>query len=182
MISAIKGTIKTNNAATDLAKHLLTEVTSQLTELLALLSDWHEDLTEQCDYQSTQAWQFIGLSVRAMMDFLVPPRMAVSAITNFTLPENKASVIWAVLSEHIRMKELVVVDFKSHHVVTTAMSNFIMKTRVDRSLVTQVEDKASVNTKAITATDKRLATLETDLKSVKQTHGNKIAALEKKKR
>ena len=180
ILSSVKGSLQGDGLAVELAKHLLLKVKSQLSELLSFLSDWHEELVEQCDYTSDTAWTFIGFAVRCIMDHLVQPRMEVAAVTSLSLNDSKALVIWAVLQVHIRLNEIIDANFKSHQVVTTAMSNFVMKTRVDRSQVDALGSKVVEAVKVASVSDKKATTLEADLKSVKQMHGNKISALEKK--
>ena len=177
----IRGSVKAQGLAGELARHLGNETRTQLADMLALISDWHDELVSQCDYKTEVAWKFIGFAVRSIMDHLVPPRMEAAGVENLASAESKSKVIWAVLQVHIRMNSLVEAKFKSHPVITTAMSNFIMKSRVDKSHVDSMGTKVTEAVKASSTIEKKIASLETELKSLKQTLGNKIAALDKKK-
>ena len=106
--------------------------------------------------------------------------MEVAAVTFLSSNRSKALVIWVVLQVHIRLEDIIQAKSKSHQVITTAMSNFVMKTRVDRSQVDALGSKIGEATKSSAACEKKASSLEADFKSVKQSHGNKIAALEKK--
>lgn len=64
--------------------------------------------------------------------------MEIAAVGNLDSARSKALVTWAVMQVHIRIEEIIEAKFKAHHVATTAMSNFVMKTRVDTSQVTAV--------------------------------------------
>jgi hypothetical protein len=175
IMATIRGTIVGTGPAQDLAKHLLNEVSSQLAELLSFMTEWHDELTQQCNYQTNTAWLFIGLCVRAMMDHLVPPRMAVSGLDDFQSKDNKATIIWSVLEVHIRLNEMISAKWKAHRVITTAMSNFVMKSRVDAATVTELATK-------LAAALKRMDVLEKELMDFKQKSGNKLAVLEKNKK
>jgi hypothetical protein len=180
-LSSITGTVTGTTTAAALSRHLCMDITRQLGEIISLISDWYEELTQQCDYKGPVAWNFIGFCIRCILDYLVPPRMEISALYNLHLPASKATIIWTSLEVHRRMNEMIDSGFKSHHVVTTAMSNFIMKTRVDKSTVDAASDKAAEATKAATACEKKMSAMETELKSLKQSYGNKLSQLEKKK-
>ena len=81
---------------------------------------------------------------------------------------------------HNRLNDIISKNFKSHDVVTTAMSNFIMKTRVDRTQIEEVKDLAVEAKKLVAENSKKLATLTADFHSFKQATGNRLAALDKK--
>ena len=91
------------------------------------------------------------------MDYLVPPRMAVCSIANLDSVSNKAKVIWAVLTVHTRMEEMIQQEFKSHQVITTAMSNFLMKNRVDSTQLEAIAAKATKSWAEQAATNKGVA-------------------------
>ena len=181
LLLTIRGNLKATGRASDLAKHLCSETRNQLAEVLALLSDWHDELTNQCDYTSKVAWEFEGFVIRAVMEHLAPPRMEVASVSGLSSSRSKSLIIWAVLQVHARLISLIEAKFKSHAVVTTAMSHFIMKTRVDRSHVVDVGEKLKESLKDKTALEKRIASLESELKTFKQATGNKLSTLEKKK-
>ena len=172
---------KVNGPSEELAHSLGINTQTQLSNLLALMSDWHEELVHQCDYKTDVAWQFIGFAIRSVMDHLVPPRMEVAGVQNLDSSRAKAQIIWAVLQVHVRVNAIIDARFKSHPVVTTAMSNFIMKSRVDRSHVDSMGTKVADAVKSTSSVEKKIVTMEAELKSLKQTMGNKFAALEKKK-
>ena len=156
------------------------EVKNQLSELLGWLSDWQEQLVLQCDYKSDVAWKFLGVVFWAIFDHLATPRMEIAGLSDLSSTTTKAAVVWAMMQAHVVVNDIID-QKKAHHVVTTSVSNFIMKTRVDRSHVDDALSKASDSAKTASALEKRIVALETDLKSAKQQLGNKIAAVEKKK-
>ena len=165
VINSIKGTIKGSGPAQSLAKHLLQEVTFQASELVGFISERFQELTCQCNFTREPAWNFIGICTRALLDHMVPPRLEVSALEDFASPDNKAKIIWAILSVHIRMKEIIDSKFVAHPVITTAMSNFLLKTRVDGTLVTTLDAKVKEVLKTTQTNDKKLVTVEADLKA-----------------
>jgi hypothetical protein len=128
-IRAITEAVQGKSKAHVLARHLRSEAPTHLNYLLSWISDWHEELTLQCNYLT--AWPFIGLSTRAIMDDLIPPRMEVSPTQDFESMEAKSLIIWAVLQVPIRMNELQEAGYMSHPVVSHALSNFFIKTPVD---------------------------------------------------
>ena len=56
----------------------------------------------------------------------------------------KAQILWATLQVHNRINAIIKAGFKSHFVLTTAMSDFIMKNRIDVSQLEAVEKKITV--------------------------------------
>ena len=94
-----------------------------------------------------------------------------------SIPEVRAELVWATLQSYAIFQRISQAGFKSDPVITTAMSNFIMKHRVDKSDfdVLKVEvDKVSKNSKA----------LDVDVKTLKSTvseHGSKLVQLQKGK-
>ena len=167
-----------------LARYLICEVQNQLSELLTHCATYHHELEHQCGYDSKEAWLFIGIVVRAMFDFLTIERRAVADLTDLTSREGKAQIIWAVLSVHIKFNQIRDADFKSHQVATTAMSNFIMKTRVNGSSVDQMETKLTAALKTIADSQKKVSSQETQIKELRkecQSQATKISSLEKKK-
>ena len=62
------------------------------------------------------------------------------------------------------MEALIKARFKSHMVITTVMSNFIMKTRVSEAQITKLDSKVK---EVVTATSK-IGNTEADLKRVQQ--------------
>ena len=79
----------------------------------------------------------------------------------------KSLVIWAVIAVHIKMRSLIAAKFKSHQVVNNAMSNFIMKTRVDKSSVEKLDGKLEKGLKVVDQTAKDTADLKAEFKALK---------------
>ena len=181
LLLSIRGNLRTSGICADLSRHLCSETKNQLAEMLTLLADWHDELTNQCDYPSKIAWEFEGFMIRAIMEHLAPPRIEVASVSGLSSTRSKALIIWGILQVHVRLNEIIDAKFKAHPVVTTAMTNFNMKTRVDKSHIDDVTDKMKDSMKTVTASEKRLASLESELKTLKQSLGNKIASLEKRK-
>jgi hypothetical protein len=92
-------------------------------------------------------------------------------------PKVKAELIWATMSSHAILDRIIQARFKSDPVVTTAMSNFIMKNRVDKSAFTDLSSK-------VTQVVRKADSLETESKSAKTTlqeHGRELTRLQKTK-
>ena len=106
--------------------------------------------------------------------------MEIAGLSDLSSIDTKVAVVWAMMQVHVAVNEIIE-QKKAHHVVTTSMSNFVMKTRVDKSHVDDALAKAAESSKAASALDKRVQALEAELKAAKQQLGNKVAALEKKK-
>ena len=181
LLLSIRGNLRSTGVCADLSRHLCAETKNQLAEILTLLADWHDELTNQCDYPSKVAWEFEGFMIRAIMEHLAPPRVEVASVSGLSSSRSKSLIIWAIMQVHVRLNEVIEAKFKSHPVVTTAIANFTMKTRVDRSHIMDVTEKMKDATKSSVNTEKRIASLEAELKTLKQSLGNKIASLEKKK-
>jgi hypothetical protein len=147
----IMGPIGGTSTAERLATHLSSAVVSQLNTLLSFFSDYHLVLTTNCHYPSKTAWKFIGVCFRAMCNYLMPPRIGVSALDDLKARPVRAQIIWATLQVHTMFNEIVKAGFKSHPVLTRAMADFIMKNRIDGAQLEAVE--------------KRLGALETGAKT-----------------
>jgi septal ring factor EnvC (AmiA/AmiB activator) len=94
-------------------------------------------------------------------------------------PPAKARVIWAVLQVHIRMDEVVKDNLKAHRVVQTAMANFNMRTRVDKSTVDALDKKVKDAEKSLATIQKDHVSLQADFGKTKQTVNSEIANLKK---
>ena len=149
--------------SSQLARHLCTRCKIQVESLLGFIEQYHGELLVQCNYNTKEAWPFVGQCVRSVMEYLVPPRVKVSGLQEFQSRENKAKIIWAVLQAHMRMDAIIEAKFKSHHTLTTVMSNFIMKTRVSESSVTDLTKKV----KEVSSVTPKMASLEAELKALK---------------
>jgi hypothetical protein len=151
VITRIRGTISGNDIAKRLARHLLTEVKIQVGRISSFFADYYGVLTDECHYTPKAAWRFIGVSFRAICNYLVPPRIAISALDDLAQRPIKAQIIWGILQVHNRLNSIISAGFKSHSVLTTAMADFIMKNRIDGA---QLE-----------AAEKRIGHLETAAKT-----------------
>jgi len=162
-IDSVEGCRTSECIASHLAAHLANRVRHQVAQLLSWMEQWHSELLLQCGYQTKEAWTFIGQCVREIMAYLAPPRVKVSHLEEWKTLSNKARIIWAMLEVHIRMDEVIKAKFKSHPTVTTAMSNFIMKTRVSESSVADLTKKL----KEVTGAASKAAALEAEVKNLK---------------
>ena len=125
------------------------------------------ELLHMCNYTTSVAWKFIGVCTRAVMDHLVPPQMEVASLgPNLDSADVKAKVIWAVLSVHLQMDEVITQGFKSHQVITTAMSGFLMTHRVDSSQMDSLLERTTVIGKSNQGMEKFRAAQEATNKSV----------------
>lgn len=104
-------------------------------------------------------------------------RAKISKLEDWSTPENKALIIWTAMCTHSKMKEFIKFGYKSHPVVTTAMSNFLMKTRVDSSQVEALENKV----KTLLAAEKKVNTLESEFKAFKNSTVGDIKILKARK-
>ena len=162
-IASLEGCMPSEGTSAHLAAHLSHRVRHQVASLLSWMEQWHSELLLQCGYQTKEAWTFIGQCVRETMAYLAPPRVKVSHLEEWSTPSNKARIIWAMLEVHIRMDEVISARFKSHSTVTTVMSNFIMKTRVAESSVSDLAKKV----KDVAGVSAKMAAVENDLKVLK---------------
>ena len=124
--------------------HLFAEVKIQISLLFSFKTDYFTELTCIYNYTDEVAWKFIGVCVRAIFDFLAPPRLAVAGLEDLSARPVKAQIIWAIMQVHLRFNELIKADFKAHPVLTRAMSAYIMKNRVDGSQLEAVKKRVSV--------------------------------------
>ena len=179
-IAAVQGVIPSefDNKAYELARHCLHQTTQHINFLLDHMSRWHLELTQQCNYSEAESWRFIGMCVRHVMDYLRVPRMDVARVEALD-PSAKARVIWAVLQVHIRMDEVVKDNLKAHRVVQTAMANFNMRTRVDKSTVDALDKKVKDAEKSLATIQKDHVSLQADFGKTKQTVNSEIANLKK---
>jgi hypothetical protein len=140
-ITRIKGTISGNDVAKRLARHLLTEVMVQVGLISAFFSDYYSVLIDDCHYTPKAAWHFIGVSFRAICNHLIPPRIGISALDDLAQRPVKAQIIWGILQVHSRLNSIINAGFKSHSVLTTAMSDFIMRNRIDGAQLEAAEKR-----------------------------------------
>ena len=169
-IKKIEGNIQGHSIAHELVRHTLREVSTQLTRFLAFMEDWTQEMVQQCGYLLAVAWLFIGIVSRAILDHMLPPRLEVAEIMDIKDNRlNKARLIWSILQVHIRFNEIMDADFKAHQVVITAQSNYIMKSRVDPSRLDEVDKKFKLQDELTVASNRRLASLENELKTAKTT-------------
>jgi len=163
LVSSIQGSITGTDICAQLVHNMNNKTQSQKEVMLSFMEQWHGELMMQCNCATKEAWTFIGQCVCAMLDHLTPPRILVSHYQEWRTPENKARIIWAMMQVHIRMDEIIAARFKSHPTITTVMSNFIMKTRVSETVVTdlskKIKDAANVSLK--------VAALEAEFKVLK---------------
>ena len=75
------------------------------------------------------------------------------------------------------MQEFIKIGFKAHPVVTTAMSNFLMKTRVDSSQLDGLDAKV----KALAGAEKKVTNLEAEFKTFKNVTMGEMKALKARK-
>jgi hypothetical protein len=141
----------------------------QLISILSFFTQWHNELVTQCGNTTLAAWIFIGTTGRDMFEDLAKPRAIVSMVENWTSAEDKSHIIWAVLSVHARMKDIIGAGFKAHPVITTSMSNFLMTNRVDPTQIDDIVKKADATSKLAS----RLQVLEHELKGLKAAKGGK---------
>jgi hypothetical protein len=165
LTTTVKGSIVGQGPGQRLARHLLTEVVRQVSELTNFLTDYQSELENECNYPSKVAWRYLGITTRSIFNFLIPPRMEVAAVGDLGSRPSRARIIWAVLQVHIRMNALADCAFKSHPVLTTTMSSFIMKNRIDSSQLDAVIAKCDLISKSTGASDKRVGVLETNAKA-----------------
>ena len=171
-ISGIRGNLEIcpgDGKAKNLATFLLEEVEKQSDKLQGFNESWAKALVNQCSYAMREAWIFIGVTDRAMFDDCLSVRKKAAKIDSCRLNERdaKSLVIWAVIAVHIKMRSLIAAKFKSHQVVNNAMSNFIMKTRVDKSSVEKLDGKLEKGLKVVDQTAKDTADLKAEVKALK---------------
>ena len=120
----------------------------------------------ECNYPTKVAWRYLGISVRSLLNYLIVPRMEVAGLNDISSKANKARIIWAMLQVHVRMNSLIECGFKSHPVLTTTMTTFVMKHQIDSSQLEAVVTKCDLISKSGAAIDKRVSVLETNSKTV----------------
>jgi hypothetical protein len=167
LISTIRGAINGYGKGPSLARHTLDQTLTQVSFLFGFWSEWHMELLHMCNYTTGVAWKFIGVCTRAVMDHLVGPRMEVASLgPDLQSAVVKGKVIWAVLTVHKRMQEVIAKEFKSHQVITTAMSGFLMKHRVDSSQMDSMVVKTTEISKQHQGMEKFKSAQEATNKSV----------------
>lgn len=176
-ISGVAGIIHGHSFAAQLAHHMGQEVSMQIQNQLSYAERWHNELVHQCNYDSKVGWKFVGVSFRSMYTEMSKARAKISKLEDWTTPENKALIIWTAMCTHAKMKEFIKFGYKSHPVVTTAMSNFLMKTRVDSSQVEALDTKV----KALLTSEKKVSTLENEFKAFKSLTTGDIKTLKARK-
>ena len=180
MISGIRGVINQspgNGLAKQLALHLLREVASQIDEIISFIGDYYEELFLLCDHTKEVSWKFVGNCNYAIHKETSHPRIQVAQLIDIGEPKVKAQIIWALLQSHAILNRIIKAKFKSDPVITTTMSNFIMKNRVDKSAFTDWTTKITQATKKMDALDGEVR----PLKSTVQEHTKQITNLQKTK-
>ena len=138
----------------------------------------------QCNHKEENAWTIIGVAFRNVLDVAVPWRKDVAQLDEYKSTQAKARVLWAVLRMHIHFDAVLAAGFKGHDSVTSAMSNFLLKHRVDRSAIDTLSSQVKEASSAAKAAQSKTASLEDSVSKVKttlQSHGTKITQLEKRK-
>ena len=166
LTATIRGSIIGSGMAQRLDKHLLSEVIRQLGALTTFLTDYYHELVNECNYPSKVAWSYLGVLTRAIIKFLVGPRVEVASLGDVTSKAGRVTVLFAVLEVHRRMNSLIDCDFKSHPVMITTMNTFVMKHRIDASELAAVGSKCDLVTKSSSLVDRRVAVLEALSKTV----------------
>ena len=180
MISGIRGVINQspgNGMAKQLALHLLREVLSQIDEIISWIGDYYEELFQLCDHTSVVSWKFVGNCLYAIHKETSHPRIQVAQLIDISEPKVKAQIIWALLRSHAILNRIIKAQFKSDPVITTTMSNFIMKNRVNKSAFTDWTTKITQATKKVDSLDGEVR----PLKSTVQEHTKQITNLQKTK-
>ena len=163
--------------AKTVATHMLKQVKHQVDALTIFQGDWAEELHNLCQYSHDDLWLFMGIVTRAIYHANVTHRKRAAKFSDPSDPQVKAKVIWALMLTHILIDGMIAVKFRAHQVVTTAMNTFIMKTRVDRKVVEEMQAQLKAGLKQLAAQTQELAAT----KATVQGLGKDIQALQKKK-
>ena len=169
IVATTKGAIVGRGEAQSLAKHLLTEVSAQMAEIVAYISEQYQELVAQCNFSPDSAWIYIGSSLRAVFDSLSPFRCEFAALEDWSSAENKSQIIWATIQVHIQINSVIAAVFTSHQVV-----------RVDVTTVEALETKVAAAVKTTTSVDKQVSSLDNDLKAHKTWTANEVRTLKQK--
>jgi hypothetical protein len=174
LTTKIKGSVVGSGVAQRLSRWLTAEVIRQVSELLNFLTDYQGELVNECNYPDKTAWRYLGICARGILSYLIVPRMEVAGVNDIGARPTKARIIWAVMQVHIRMNSLISCGFKPHSVLTTTMTTFVMKNRIDASQLESVTIKCDSVVKSNAGLDKRVGylevlskTLSTDVKTLK---------------
>lgn len=154
------------------------EAKNHVMSILDFIGEYYLELVDQCHHPPVAAWVFVGWLIWDFMHAVAVPRKAVANLTAISTPEVKAEIMWAFLQSNAIMERLVNCGFKSDPVCTAAMSNFIMKYRVDRSAFSNLEEKVAKATKKTDGLEGGIK----PLKATVQDHGKLIANLQKTKK
>jgi hypothetical protein len=148
-----------------------------ITAWLDFCGEYYSELVDICNHPEAVAWQFVGVIFRHICKALSKFRIPVSELSDFKDPETKAEILWAFMSSLSCMESIIDADFKSHPVVTSAMSTFLMQNRVDKSDFEAAEEKLAKFSKKVDG-------LEGDVKPLKSTvaeHTKQISGLQRSK-
>jgi hypothetical protein len=162
----VKGSVLGTGSAQRLARHLISEVLRQVSEFTNFLTDYQGELENECNYPTKVAWRYLGISARSIFNYLIVPRMEVAGLDEIGSKSSKSLIIWAILEVHMRMNSLISCGFKPHSVLTTTMTTFVMKNRIDSSQLEAVVTKCDLISKTNNGLDKRVGVLETLSKTV----------------
>jgi hypothetical protein len=186
-LKGVEGIIR--GPGSNVARQLKDNVLFQWNCLVDFMEDFYKDLTDVANFSADRAWLLVGRCVGALFRELNPVRSEISRLEETKSLENKSQVIWAVMQCHIKIKEFIELEFKSHPAIVREISLFLLTERVDPDTIKKLESKvATAETEARTAIrlvreleDKVLAqkrqmdNLKNDFSNVKAKNGRAAA-------
>ena len=135
-----------------------------------------------CQHTKETSWTFVGTCGYATGQALSTLRKPVAEHTQLDDPDQMADIIWAVMQSHLLVKRLIRNKFKSDKVVQHALSNFMMKNRVDKSSLDVMDAKVNQNTKDVKDVKQQQTTSVAEQKTLKTTLQNLSKTVEKLQR
>ena len=101
-----------------------------------------------------------------MFTFIDVPRTFASAVEGTRNLHDRATVNWASIQAHQRMRELVESEFKTHHVIVKELSLFMLTERVDPADLIKMETDLKKAKEAAVISEKKATDAENKVKAM----------------
>ena len=152
------------------------------------MEKWYRQLQTTSSADGKESWLLVCSAVKAIFRWLQEVRSpAAEALSQYDRLESTTDILWATARCQMRMRELMMADFRHHQVVATALNVHLFENRVPMALYDRMVSRVQKLEQELGRQDKmkdKLTALEAENKSIKSgldSVRSQIAELKKKK-
>ena len=152
------------------------------------MEKWYRQLQTTSSADGKESWLLVCSAVKAIFCWLQEVRSpAAEALSQYDRLESTTDILWATARCQMRMRELMMADFRHHQVVATALNVHLFENRVPMALYDRMVSRVQELEQELGRQDKmkdKLTSLEAENKSIKSgldSVRSQIAELKKKK-